>query len=1355
MATKPSNNLRREHKWLREAQLFNSSSNELLLRILTDNTISARLPTTVPIQPPLNSQRVNIDTHSVNNINATRSEFTSELSDTRRQNHEERSSNLVICAEAQSNSSIGKSLIQTSVNTNTENEILEIENDLIRNLESHLNLIKEQIEILSNSRRTRKSKKESLMQDVHPKLDQLEPVIKTLKRQYFEKTNKQINHNANNSQPPVPQLSGRETIDDRVLIHVLDEEEDFAEDNDNDIIITQANIGLDRSDKLHEQPPKRSLRERKNVDYRVFPTLESATVSFQTSELHDEDTMEAEYDAVSDYMTTRSEDRDEELNKSDEDFVVPDSNGNVLNQTQDSEYKDDYGADTEYGNSQSTNIQTAENNVVEVQIQTLYKSNANDNASNSEDDEILMSSPVKDNKTNNYSNENTNNEIVEIDLIERDLDLDLDSIVANEKSHIIGANNMSSQRNLSLSDQNNLSSSGQMAISHSDLELLDADEGLSDSDLELFDEERENKTQNINIKELDDDLKIIAERKLNDDVPLEFPGIKKEDSELYENISLSNTTKMNAQNDNQVSELLDDSYYELEEANSLTYNQEQNNGTGKHLWTNEVKSKLQEVFKLPGFRPNQEDAVNATLSGKDVFVLMPTGGGKSLCYQLPAIIKSGNTKGTTIVVSPLISLMQDQVDHLLAKNIKASMFSSKGTADQRRQTFNLFIHGLLDLIYISPEMISASEQCKRAIAKLHEDGNLARIVVDEAHCVSNWGHDFRPDYKELKFFKGEYPNIPMMALTATASEQVRMDIIHNLKLKDPVFLKQSFNRTNLYYEIIKKSKNTIFEMSDDIKRRFRNQTGIIYCHSKNSCEQTSAQMERAGIKCAYYHAGMEPDDRLKVQKAWQADEVQVICATVAFGMGIDKPDVRFVYHFTVPRTLEGYYQETGRAGRDGKFSYCITYYSFKDVRTIQTMIQKDENLDRENKEKHLNKLQQVMAYCDNVTDCRRKLVLSYFNEQFDSKLCKKNCDNCRNSKNIVTEERDVTNDAKVIAKMVKEIEYNRVTLIYCQDIFKGSKSSKVVRAGHDSLNGHGAGKSLSRSDIERIFFHLITIGVLQEYSIMNNSGFASNYVKLGPKAYGLLTGNMKVKMQFNISVDSSKSSTPAPNSSRPQSRQDYNKNYSNNIEIVSAKQHLQGYTYNENSASKPKSYSNSNEKQFSNETDFAFKTIKDLCQQTGLNVSNQSINLLVNFLPVTAEEFYALVGNNGKFSLFKNEFMKLRKKKFQLLASNNDMNTSSESYSINDSIILSNYNSTQKNQKVTGNKSQYFGMSYEEEKENSEIMDILRDNQYHNKPSVKEVPNSSYMANSNMTAKKKSYYKKGFRSYNGSKRYRK
>ncbi|KAG7710107.1 hypothetical protein KL948_001079 [Ogataea haglerorum] len=538
---------------------------------------------------------------------------------------------------------------------------------------------------------------------------------------------------------------------------------------------------------------------------------------------------------------------------------------------------------------------------------------------------------------------------------------------------------------------------------------------------------------------------------------------------------------------------------------------------GKFEWTTELYSVLRNTFKLPSFRENQLEAINATLSGEDVFVLMPTGGGKSLCYQLPALVKSGSTSGTTIVISPLISLMQDQVHHLLQNQIKAAMINSKSSASQRKQTFDLFVNGFLDLVYLSPEMISASGMVRNAIATLYKKRMLARVVVDEAHCVSSWGHDFRPDYKALSYFKTEYPEIPMMALTATANEHVRMDIIHNLNLKHPKFFKQSFNRSNLYYEVLPKKKTVVEEIAQMINCKYKNMTGIIYCHSKNSCEQTATRLANYGIKCDFYHAGMTQDDRQRVQLGWQSNEIQVICATIAFGMGIDKPDVRFVIHLTLPRNLEGYYQETGRAGRDGKHSDCIMYYSMRDARTLQGMIMRDKELDRFNKEQHVNKLRQVIQYCENTTDCRRQQVLQYFNETFNRKDCQKKCDNCVNGENFEVENRDMTAFAKDVINLVKNLNGENLTVIQCQDVFRGSKTAKTVNLGLHQNEYFGNGRELPKMEIERLFFHLLREGFLEEKSVMNAAGFATNYLVLGPKANDVLSRGKKVVIPFTRS----------------------------------------------------------------------------------------------------------------------------------------------------------------------------------------------------------------------------------------------
>ncbi|CCH58032.1 hypothetical protein TBLA_0A02320 [Henningerozyma blattae CBS 6284] len=1202
---------------------------------------------------------------------------------------------------------------QTSINNSHQKLILK-QSELLNLFQQQSELLIEKCKILESDFLSEIDQKEKIKDEITPKLLQLKPKINFLEISITTLEKNTSSHNNNISSQislrrdkiisqPTPSTTYRNHDE---IIQLLDDDDEF----DNDIIkphnkeinkITVEEVDNnnnnnndddndDENDETHistmidittnkensnsvidsysitpeSQPPSdennnniksRNLRTRKSINYKIpekedpFDYVMGPTDRINHS-INNDSTEEAEADNASDYLQTQAEENDTHLNPSDIDFIVDDPLNNNINEDEDGDYYDQYydesDADMSFANMEppisDENLNSNNENLIEViNSSPMRKQSISNNiiGKNLESSMLLQSNTNINNNDNNKENHHNNSDenIPEINLLDYDFDKDP---IDQDSNHIPTSNQDNGP-----------------TISYSDLEVIDDDDGfdnelaiISDDDLERFDEERETRTQLQEIHNIDDELSIISEKKLVEDSDSFHPAIKMEI-----------VNKLNP--DSQINFDDSDDDFSISEIESRHKEQPASSSISpRYPWTSELEHRLKETFKLSGFRPHQLEAINATLSGRDVFVLMPTGGGKSLCYQLPAVIKSGKTRGTTVVISPLISLMQDQVEHLLDNNIKACMFSSKGTADQRRQHFNLFIHGFLDLIYMSPEMISASEQCKRALKKLYDDGKLARVVIDEAHCVSNWGHDFRPDYKELKYFKREFPDIPMIALTATANEQVRMDIIHNLELNDPVFLKQSFNRNNLYYEVTKKTKNSIFQMSDEIKSRFKNQTGIVYCHSKNSCEQTSALLEKSGIKAAFYHAGMEPDDRLRVQKAWQADEIQVICATVAFGMGIDKPDVRFVYHFTVPRTLEGYYQETGRAGRDGKFSHCITYFSFRDIRSIQTMIERDKNLDKSNKEKHLNKLQQVLAYCDNITDCRRKLVLSYFNENFNSKDCHKNCDNCRFSSNAVTEERDVTEDAIRITKLVEAIHSKRVTMIYCRDVFKGSRSSKIVQAGHTELPEHGYGKKLQKSEIDRIFLNLINLRVLEDKPVMHGNGFSTNYVKLGPNARKLLNGKLEVKMTFTVSADNSRTSTAGPestNNSRPtsasrNSRSTNNERISNNAKVpaptfTSATQHLRSFSYQNDSnvsgnwkapkASHPINLNNnynSKSTQELSELAFAYEQLHEISLNVGNRLNPPVSNFLpdtivrkvAKLLPVSEEEFGIIVGGN-------------------------------------------------------------------------------------------------------------------------------
>ena len=522
----------------------------------------------------------------------------------------------------------------------------------------------------------------------------------------------------------------------------------------------------------------------------------------------------------------------------------------------------------------------------------------------------------------------------------------------------------------------------------------------------------------------------------------------------------------------------------------------------QHPWSRDLKTAMRERFHLRGFRPNQLEAINATLSGKDTFVLMPTGGGKSLCYQLPSIVKSGKTRGVTVVISPLLSLMQDQVAHLQKLKIQALFINGEVTTAHRKLVMDSLrdpqVEKYIELLYITPEMITKSQALISAFRDLYRRGMLARIVIDEAHCVSQWGHDFRPDYKALGEVRSQFAGVPVMALTATATENVKVDVIHNLGIVNCEVLTQSFNRPNLTYEVRSKgkAKDVLESIANTIKTVYNNQSGIIYCLSRKNCESIAESLRNPhNIEAHHYHAGMDPAEKNTVQREWQAGKYNVIVATIAFGMGIDKPDVRFVIHHTIPKSLEGYYQETGRAGRDGKRSGCYLYYGYQDTSALKRLIDDGEG-SWDQKERQRQMLRTVVGFCENKSDCRRVQVLSYFNEPFKSEDCNGACDNC-NSKSSF-ESKDFSSYATVAIALVERIEHQNVTLLHCVDVLRGSKTKKILDLGHNNLNEYGAASDLERGDVERLFYRLLSEDALAEKNLVNKGGFASNYLHVSP-----------------------------------------------------------------------------------------------------------------------------------------------------------------------------------------------------------------------------------------------------------------
>ena len=479
------------------------------------------------------------------------------------------------------------------------------------------------------------------------------------------------------------------------------------------------------------------------------------------------------------------------------------------------------------------------------------------------------------------------------------------------------------------------------------------------------------------------------------------------------------------------------------------------------------ESVLKQIFGFNEFRPLQQKIIASLLAGQNNFVLMPTGGGKSLCFQIPALLRPG----VGIVVSPLISLMQDQVNALRANGVAAVAYNSSLSYGQGQKILQDLIQGRIDLLYIAPERLVAPAFLERL-----DQVTIALLAIDEAHCISQWGPDFRPEYKQLQTVRDRYPEVPVIALTATADRPTQQDIRECLRLQQADFHLASFNRPNIHYAVLEKYKP--FQQLVKFLGEYPGQSGIIYCLSRNHVDELAEQLLKEGLSVAAYHAGKTTDQRRQVQNSFQKDDIQIIVATIAFGMGIDKPNVRFVVHYDLPKSIEGYYQETGRAGRDGLPARALLLYRLGDVALVRGLIEKNNNELQRRIETH--KLNAMVSFAEAQT-CRRQVLLNYFDETL-AESCGY-CDICQNP----PETYDATEDAQKALSCVYRVG-QRFGVGHIIDILRGADKERIKQLRHQTLSTYGVGTHLSQEAWHSIFRQLIHQGYVEQdianYSIL-------------------------------------------------------------------------------------------------------------------------------------------------------------------------------------------------------------------------------------------------------------------------------